>query len=277
MIRVTARMKANDLYSLIDTKIPLSYVQNEWKLLFTDKESNCCSKCLTNCSGCEVARNGVIQLLPSDAIKVVFTDRDRDHVTQPSNELVDWPVPTVLPALPPIPTLNGTITATTDPTVDSPNGDSHTLTLDQCFNSFIQNESLETEIFCEKCRQMTKSLRRLSVERAPSTLIVHLKRFLFFDNKCHKITDKISFPEELDLKPILSDDKSGGDSAVRYHLLALVLHNGSSNNGHYLAQIRAHDRWYLCDDHRVSEQTPDLDDSRAYILFYLRQDFKQFL
>ena len=138
------------------------------------------------------------------------------------------------------------------------------LDLKDCLRAFANSET--SDWFCARCQVARAAHKTLRVVRAPHTLIVSLKRFLFFGNKSHKIKDEISFHETLDLTLLLEEK-------LEYRLRAVVLHSGSSvSSGHYSAFVRDGHQWLLCNDDAVSAEEPAEGDSRAYILFYSRED-----
>lgn len=55
-----------------------------------------------------------------------------------------------------------------------------------------------------------------------------------------------------------------------YRLYAVILHEGNIDGGHYIALCRNGEKWYTCNDDRISDTDIDdvLNHKNAYILFY---------
>lgn len=62
---------------------------------------------------------------------------------------------------------------------------------------------------------------------------------------------------------------------LKYHLYAVVSHSGLLNGGHYVAYAaNPNSSWYCYNDsscREINQQTPNIDPSTAYLLFYERQ------
>ena len=173
--------------------------------------------------------------MPSDTLCVVFSET-------PS----DWPEEQL-----------------SNPETTNEREESRVLDLSDCLRAFMATDT--SEWFCAHCRTQRAAHKTLRVTRAPNHLIISLKRFLFFDNKSHKISEKVRFAPQLDLKPLC-------DSPLNYRLRAVVLHSGNTvSSGHYSALVWDDNQWLLCNDDAVHCQQPEEDDSRAYILFYSRE------
>lgn len=73
-----------------------------------------------------------------------------------------------------------------------------------------------------------------------------------------KISNKISFPEMLDMTPFMSRPKTTQMCPIppdnRYSLFAVINHLGDAmDSGHYTAYIRQQtDYWYKCDDDEIT-------------------------
>ncbi|XP_071725339.1 ubiquitin carboxyl-terminal hydrolase 23-like [Rutidosis leptorrhynchoides] len=132
----------------------------------------------------------------------------------------------------------------------------------------------EKQYQCENCKQKVRALKRLTVDKAPHVLNIHLKRFRSYDGQ--KIDKKVAFGSTLDVKPFVSGPDRGD---LRYTLYGVLVHYGWSNHsGHYSCFVRTSSgMWYSLDDSQVgqvSERT--VLDQKAYMLFYVR-DRKHFL
>ena len=121
----------------------------------------------------------------------------------------------------------------------------------------------------------------------PLVACFHLKRFEHSTRFHKKISNHISFPEDLDMTPFLSgcrsdvgaDDPSSplsssmpqlNSSKNRYSLYAVVNHLGTLDSGHYTCFIRQHkDQWFKCDDHMITKASSSaVLQSEGYLLFY---------
>ncbi|KAI1303584.1 Ubiquitin carboxyl-terminal hydrolase 2 [Halotydeus destructor] len=133
--------------------------------------------------------------------------------------------------------------------------------IESCLEEFQALEELDCNerIKCEKCNQIpSRSTKKLSIERPPSLLILHLKRFT---NDGYKLsTPRLTVNQRLFIK------------SKSYSLMAAVNHHGkSSRAGHYTATCLHNNVWYEFNDDTVTVKKnfnpkQDLDD--CYILFY---------
>ncbi|KAH3682088.1 hypothetical protein WICPIJ_006937 [Wickerhamomyces pijperi] len=138
------------------------------------------------------------------------------------------------------------------------------------------DKSDKSGYMCENCKQRTNALKISSIDRAPETLIVHLKRFRFNGNSSTKVKQGVSYPSLLNLTPYTT---SGEDGAV-YQLISVVVHAGRSvSSGHYIAHCLQPDgTWATYDDEYVNKITEKqaLRDPSAYYLVYTRLTSKDF-
>lgn len=133
--------------------------------------------------------------------------------------------------------------------------------VERCIREFEALEELDYDEkpICEKCKRPVPATKRLSVERSPSVLILHLKRFT---NEGYKLSS-----------PSLLVDPKIKTKTNTYRLYAAVCHHGSSSkSGHYTAYCQYDNRWFHFNDDRVTE-VRNFDYERtledAYILFYV--------
>ncbi|XP_053906512.1 ubiquitin carboxyl-terminal hydrolase 36-like [Cuculus canorus] len=142
--------------------------------------------------------------------------------------------------------------------------------LKQALKLFVRPEMLceENAYMCDKCQAKVQAIKRFSIHRASSVLIVSLKRFSIFSGG--KIKKNVTYPEILDIRPYLS--KAKGDP-MNYELYAVLVHSGySCHSGHYYCYVKASDgQWYKMNDAVVSVTTINVVlNQQAYVLFYLR-------
>ncbi|AQL01541.1 Ubiquitin carboxyl-terminal hydrolase [Zea mays] len=125
-------------------------------------------------------------------------------------------------------------------------------TLVRALENFTEDELLDEgqkEYECERCRQKVVAKKRLTIDKAPNVLTIHLKRFSPF-NPREKIDKKVDFQSILDLKPFVSDSK-GTD--FKYSLYGVLVHTGwSTQSGHYYCYVRTSSgMWHNLDDKEV--------------------------
>lgn len=151
--------------------------------------------------------------------------------------------------------------------------------LDECMNGFFKEELLETPYECSKCKSQSKATKKLYISRAPTILVLHLKRFKtenesFMPSK--KLSHHVSFPVRgLSLKEFESPFLNLNESI--YSLVAISNHFGSLFGGHYTATTKnwMDNNWCDRNDNSVTSlaNRESMHDTKsAYILFYERQN-----
>eukprot|EP00443_Scrippsiella_acuminata_P029524 CAMPEP_0115236386 /NCGR_PEP_ID=MMETSP0270-20121206/35822_1 /TAXON_ID=71861 /ORGANISM="Scrippsiella trochoidea, Strain CCMP3099" /LENGTH=685 /DNA_ID=CAMNT_0002651243 /DNA_START=1 /DNA_END=2059 /DNA_ORIENTATION=- len=138
---------------------------------------------------------------------------------------------------------------------------------------------------CEKCDQVVRARKQLTIYAAPSLLVLNLKRFRYGGYQ-NKVTRPVSFDASLNLRPFLwrhSAAEADAGKPVLYELRAVVVHldkAGFSHFGHYIAYVRRRasegtsgntTKWYVLDDSTVHE-VPEAEvlSQQAYLLLYAR-------
>ncbi|XP_060679600.1 ubiquitin carboxyl-terminal hydrolase 21-like [Hemiscyllium ocellatum] len=138
----------------------------------------------------------------------------------------------------------------------------------ECLSLFTAEEELDTDNapMCERCNQRKRSTKRLTIQRFPKILVLHLNRFSFSRYAIRKSTAHVEFPlDGLSLRQFAAD-KAGNPV---YDLYAVCNHTGTVNGGHYTAYCRSGGRWHVYNDSRVSLiQENQVVSSEAYVLFY---------
>jgi ubiquitin carboxyl-terminal hydrolase 7 len=111
----------------------------------------------------------------------------------------------------------------------------------------------------EKGAEKVDALKGSSLKREglPSLLQLHLKRFKYDweTGETSKINDCVTFPLELSLSEIISDDGDDGNDDTIYDLQSIVIHRGEYGSGHYYSYVRPDirtDDWYRFDDSQVT-------------------------
>lgn len=142
------------------------------------------------------------------------------------------------------------------------------VSLHDCFSLFTKEEELDSENapVCDKCRQRTRSTKKLTIQRFPRILVLHLNRFSTTRYSIKKCSVFVDFPlQQLNLREFASE-KAG--SPV-YSLYALCNHSGSVHYGHYTAFCRDPAGWRVYNDSRVSPISENqVPSSEGYVLFY---------
>eukprot|EP01124_Arcella_intermedia_P032261 TRINITY_DN7492_c0_g1_i2.p1 TRINITY_DN7492_c0_g1~~TRINITY_DN7492_c0_g1_i2.p1 ORF type:complete len:864 (+),score=233.08 TRINITY_DN7492_c0_g1_i2:1465-4056(+) len=148
------------------------------------------------------------------------------------------------------------------------------LSLDQCMEWFIQDEELTDELYCKHCQKTEKSKKKMEIWNLPPFLIVHLKRFSFYNNRWIKSNRLVNFPtQSLDLNSYLVS--ANAEKPLKYDLYACVNHYGRLGGGHYTAfgSNEKDGKWYLYDDNLVKlvDDITQIVSPSAYLLFYKLQ------
>lgn len=112
--------------------------------------------------------------------------------------------------------------------------------------------------YCENCGAATGLQVTTVVSRLPPLVCVRLGRVKNIgrdDANIVKIETPFSFPQNLDLSPLLTEPTGGQgpDDQVLYELYGVVAHLGSVSDGHYIAYVQDGKKWYLDTD---SHTTP---------------------
>lgn len=100
----------------------------------------------------------------------------------------------------------------------------------------------------------------MTIERLPSMLSIHLKRFTYDlrFGMMRKVTDKVEYPNSLDMAPYVTPEKRKiYQNGAYYDLYAVLVHIGHScNSGHYFAYVKSPEGlWYRMDDEEVMLHT----------------------
>ncbi|ONK70513.1 uncharacterized protein A4U43_C05F34480 [Asparagus officinalis] len=145
--------------------------------------------------------------------------------------------------------------------------------LEECLEQFTVKEWLDgdNKYKCDGCNGYVKAWKRLTVHQAPNILTIALKRFQ--SGRFGKLNKRVTFPEELDLSPYMSED---GDGTDKYSLYAVVVHVDMLNAsffGHYICYTKDYyGCWYRIDDCKVTVvDVEEVLSQGAYMLLYSRR------
>ena len=150
--------------------------------------------------------------------------------------------------------------------------DDKDLTIYDCFDNFISEETLEEDNtwYCPKCKEHQCASKKIEIYNPPLILIVNFKRF----NNMSKLENTVKFPiEGLDIGKYVVNENKRNNSV--YDLFAIGNHSGTLSFGHYYAYAKNHvtGKWYEFNDSYVSEiyNEDNLITSNAYVLFYRKR------
>jgi hypothetical protein len=156
--------------------------------------------------------------------------------------------------------------------------------LERCFEMFTEMEQLSTEDtwYCNRCKQHVQAFKQLQFYVLPQVLIVQLKRFSYTRYSRERLDTPVKFiMEGLSLaQHVVPGSAALTDPAgSTYDLAAISKHIGALGGGHYVAYARSSidGVWYFFDDtsvRSVSTEEVLADKVGAYVLFYIRRDFR---
>jgi ubiquitin carboxyl-terminal hydrolase 8 len=117
----------------------------------------------------------------------------------------------------------------------------------ECFNNFIQPESLDEEYKNDSDGKLYKVKRQTKISKIPQYLIIVLKRFKFNGNKYIKNQDTISFPiNDLNISRYVEGYDQFNST---FDLKCIGCHAGSIDGGHYFAVCKhVNNNWYEFND-----------------------------
>ncbi|KAH8415659.1 hypothetical protein KR222_007644 [Zaprionus bogoriensis] len=142
-------------------------------------------------------------------------------------------------------------------------------TLEEAFDGYFSRERLEDMGYkCEGCKKKVSATKQFSLERAPITLCIQLKRFSMMGNK---LTKQISFKPRIDLSRFAARSPAAAAQPFSYRLVSMVTHLGVSQHcGHYTAiGLTEAGSYYNFDDSCVRPiAMQSVCNTNAYIMFY---------
>ena len=132
-------------------------------------------------------------------------------------------------------------------------------------------------IQCKKCGDPTTLISTIS--KLPVYFCLYIKRFVY-DNKSQqfkKISTYIDFPETLNIFKYIdtehnySFEENSTSKDCEYELFAVIEHRSDSIlHGHYVSNIKLHNKWYLFNDGHVFENDK-FKTENSFVLFYKRK------
>ncbi|XP_061519956.1 LOW QUALITY PROTEIN: ubiquitin carboxyl-terminal hydrolase 42 [Phycodurus eques] len=144
------------------------------------------------------------------------------------------------------------------------------LSVSKALEQFVKPEQLDGEnaYKCSKCKKMVTASKRFTIHRSSNVLTLSLKRFANFSGG--KITKDVKYPENLDLRPFMSQSQG---EAQHYGLYAVLVHSGfSCHAGHYFCYVKASNgQWFQMNDSSVTvSDIRSVLNQQAYVLFYIK-------
>ncbi|CAI6334505.1 unnamed protein product [Periconia digitata] len=151
--------------------------------------------------------------------------------------------------------------------------------LHESLQAFVEGDVMEGEnkYKCESCGgKLVDAVKRTCLKQVPDNLIFHLKRFDFdlVTLSRAKINDYFDFPSTIDVSPYKIDhlsDPSQTREEDWFELVGVLVHQGSSEAGHYYSYIRTRPdlaenvtRWSEFNDRDVDAFDPQYIPSRAF-------------
>ncbi|KAF1967780.1 hypothetical protein BU23DRAFT_482478 [Bimuria novae-zelandiae CBS 107.79] len=118
--------------------------------------------------------------------------------------------------------------------------------LNESLQSFVEGDVMEgdNKYKCESCGgKLVDAVKRTCLKDVPDNLIFHLKRFDFdlVELRRAKINDQFEFPSVIDISPFKMDHLSDPSKPCEediFELVGVLVHQGTSENGHYYSYIR---------------------------------------
>lgn len=122
---------------------------------------------------------------------------------------------------------------------------------------FLVNEEIldgDNAFYCDECQSKVSAIKRLSIKKPPKTLILVLKRFEYDygTEMKFKLNSYCKFGSELDLQPFLQENFSKmscsnlndeiKNEKSMFDLKGIIMHAGTSENGHYYSLIKQSDQ-----------------------------------
>jgi ubiquitin carboxyl-terminal hydrolase 8 len=185
-----------------------------------------------------------------------------------------------------------------------------TCDLRDCLRSYCAAERLAGDELwrCPRCKKDREAVKKITITRAPDTLVVHFKRFSASRTEsARKIRTPVQFPlQSLDMGPFIeppmtqkerdyvAQNARDGPAQVAgitsdptmngpfiYNAYAVIWHIGNTlGSGHYIAFVKdkAKGTWRSFNDDKITDFEPAnlapqnrLQNEKAYIVFYERE------
>lgn len=155
-------------------------------------------------------------------------------------------------------------------------------TVQDALESLVARESVQG--YTTKTKQEVEITLRVTLEKLPPVLVLHLKRFVYEKTGgCQKLIKNINYPVDLEIsKELLSPGVKNKNFKCHrtYRLFVVVYHHGSSaTDSHYTTDVFqiGLNGWLRIDDQTVKVVTQyqvvkPAAERTAYLLYYRRVD-----
>ncbi|XP_051024840.1 ubiquitin carboxyl-terminal hydrolase 10 isoform X4 [Acomys russatus] len=155
-------------------------------------------------------------------------------------------------------------------------------TVQDALESLVAREAVQG--YTTKTKQEVEVSRRVTLEKLPPVLVLHLKRFVYEKTGgCQKLVKNIDYPVDLEIsRELLSPGVKNKNFKCHrtYRLFAVVYHHGNSaTGGHYTTDVFqiGLNGWLRIDDQTVKvinqyQVVKPTADRTAYLLYYRRVD-----
>ncbi|EPZ31431.1 cysteine proteinase [Rozella allomycis CSF55] len=143
--------------------------------------------------------------------------------------------------------------------------------LEDCLETFFSSEIIDksANYVCSQCTKAQMIEKKMSVITHPQILVIR------------KLNTQIVLPELLNINALgadvpeqQSDQNHCSKLDLSYELFAICNHNGTLSNGHYYANVKLNEKWYIVNDKDSKLGKPALVSKEAYLLFYEKQTNK---
>ncbi|PVV01137.1 hypothetical protein BB560_004456, partial [Smittium megazygosporum] len=129
----------------------------------------------------------------------------------------------------------------------------------QALSGYFAPETLKgnNAYLCSNCKNKSSAIKQFKIVKSPQIMTVQLCRFCPISGA--KISNFISYPTQIDMKPYISsnpkDNNDSNSSSDTYSLYAVLVHSGSyADMGHYYCYVKGSNGiWYLMNDSSVSQ------------------------
>lgn len=150
-------------------------------------------------------------------------------------------------------------------------------TIGSCFEGFLDEEKIDG-VPCSYC-ESTLMTKAMTIAHFPDILVLQICKLeeasYGRDYKpFQKKIDRVQFWEDFGgLKEHNQNLTNLKHNLKHYRLFSVVEHLGSASSGHYVCYVRKQQKWWLCDDSYVKEETlKRVKNANAYLLFYEKKD-----
>ncbi|XP_043476052.1 uncharacterized protein LOC122507417 [Leptopilina heterotoma] len=129
----------------------------------------------------------------------------------------------------------------------------------------------ERRVTCDHCKHKFQDVRT-AFSNYPKVLTVHVHRYGIGEHGTRKISNALSIPEQLVLKPSLMIE--GFDADEIYKPVCIISHVGENVDcGHYTSYVEHEGQWYYYNDMSVSPMTSSqvfaAAETTAYLIFFV--------